>query len=251
MDANTIAAGIRQAIVTEEYVYGDRLPTVRELAERHGVSTPTASAAYAVLAAMGFVKTDKRHGTKVIAGPVTNAHLGHFPPPDLSAAEPWKPAVANQETTSATYLVEQKAAPAYMADWGIPAGARVVERHRVRSVNGIPVQHKLSVFPYEVAMRVPAGYTDAPPLLAPVGAPDVHPPKEVRYADWMGWDIANTECVITAEPLRPYAADALGVPQASPGFQIASTARDSSGAVLYVSVTTTQLHHRVTLNIIG
>lgn len=251
MDANTIAAAVRHAIITREYNHGDRLPTVRDLAERYGVSTPTASAAYAVLSAMGFVKTDKRHGTRVIAGPVTNAHLGTFNPPDLTAAEAWKPAADGEETTSDTYLVEQGPAPDYMAEWGIPEGERIVQRHRIRSVNGIPSQHKLSVFPYDVAARVPSGYTDAPPLLAPVGAPDVHPPKGTRYADWMGWDIATTDCVITAEPLRDYVASALQVPESSPGFQIASTTRASSGTVLYVTTTTTQLHHRVTLRING
>lgn len=47
--------------------------------------------------------------------------------------------------------------------WGITEAATVVERTRIRSVDGEPVQHKLTVMPYEIATKVPAGYEGTPP----------------------------------------------------------------------------------------
>ncbi|MFC9223180.1 GntR family transcriptional regulator [Streptomyces hygroscopicus] len=250
MNANTIAAAIRQGIATGEHPYGSRLPTVRELADQHGVSQQTASAAYAVLAALGLVRTDRRSGTTVTAGRSADAHLGTFAPPDLAAAVAWKP---NQggEASEETTLVRQLDAPEHMAAWGISAGTAVVERTRIRSVDGAPVQHKLTVLPYSVASRTPEGYEGIPPMLAPVGAEPVRPPRGVRMADWLGWDVSRTEAAITAEPMDQAAASALGVPEGAPGFRVVSIARNPQGDTIFATVTTAPLHHRVTLDIVG
>lgn len=47
---------------------GERLPTVRALAEESGVNTMTVSKAYQLLKAEGYLTTDRRSGT-VIAAP--------------------------------------------------------------------------------------------------------------------------------------------------------------------------------------
>lgn len=250
MDANGIAADIRQKIISGEYPHGSRLPTVREQVDRYGVSQQTAAAAYAALAALGLVRTDPRSGTRVSAGRQSDAHLGTFAPPDLTAAQAWKP-VAGGDASEETTLVRQLTAPAYMADWGIPEGATVVERTRIRSVDGVPVQHKLTIVPYEVAAKVPADYEGTPPMLAPAGEQAPKPPAGVRMADWLGWDVAHTESTITADPMSDAACEALGVTPGSPGFRIVGVTRDSAGAVVFVTVTTAQLHHRITLGITG
>lgn len=251
MSASSIAAEIRAGIAAGEYRHGTRLPSVRDLAETHGVSQQTAAAAYTMLATLGLVRTERGSGTTVAAGPAADAHLGTFNPPDLGVAQPWKPATEDAQVSEETTLVRQLAATPEMADWGIPAGTDVVERTRIRSLDGVPVQHKLTVLPYDVASHVPDGHQDVPPMLAPVGAPPLAPPRGVRMADWLGWDVATTDCAITAEPMSPAASEALGVIEGAPGFRILSVTRDSEGSTVYVTATTAPLHHRVTLEITG
>ncbi|MGI5341880.1 UTRA domain-containing protein [Streptomyces sp. CA-181903] len=147
----------------------------------------------------------------------------------MTAAQPWRPGT-DGEGSEETTLVRQLSAPESMAEWGIAAGTQVVERTRVRYVSGIPVQHKTTVLPYEVAARMPSGYEGVPPMLAPVGADAVSPPRGTRFADWLGWDVAGTECAITAEPMTAEACAALQMPEGSPGFRVVAVTRNSEGA---------------------
>ncbi|MEW1798160.1 GntR family transcriptional regulator, partial [Streptomyces niveus] len=249
VNSNGIAGEIRKQIAAGEYRYGARLPSVRDLAERYDVSQQTAAAAYSVLAALGMVRTERGSGTTVTAGRAADAHLGSFSPPDLSVATAWKP--MGGEATEETTLVRQLAAPKYMESWGIQEGEQIVERTRIRSVDGIPCQHKLTVLPYTIASRTPEGHEGAPPMLAPVGAGPLKPPHGVRVADWLGWDVSRTEAAITAEPMDAAASTALGMTEGTPGFRIVNVTRDSDGGTVYVTVTTAPLHHRITLDIIG
>lgn len=251
MNANGIAGHIRRGIAAGEYRYGTRLPSVRDLAEQHGVSQQTAAAAYATLAALGLVRTERGSGTTVTAGPSADAHLGTFTPPDLAAAVAWKPTAQTGQASEETTLVRQLPAPKAMSAWGIEEGSTVVERTRIRKVDGVPAQHKLSVMPYDIAARTPEGHQGVPPMLSPVGADPVRPPKGVRVADWLGWDVVGTSCAITAEPMDEAACAALGVPEGTPGFRVVGITRDSQGATVSVTVTTAPLHHRVTLDIVG
>lgn len=251
ISANELAARLREGIAAGEYPYGTRLPSVRDLAEEHGVSQQTASAAYTTLAALGLVNiAGGRGGTTVSAGQTANAHLGTFAPPDLAAATAWTPRSEDARATEETTLVRQVAASAEMSEWGIPEGTDVVERTRIRSLDDVPVQHKMTVIPYELAARVPEG-GDGPPMLAPVGAEPVKPPAGTRVSDWLGWDVARTESAITAEPMSPAASEALRMTAGAPGFRIVARALDSKGATVFVTITTAPLHHRVTLDIIG
>lgn len=250
MNANGIAAEIRNGIAAGQYRYGTRLPSVRELADRYDVSQQTVAAAYATLAALGLVRTERGSGTTVAAGPSAEAHLGTFTPPDLAVAAAWQPAEGGQASEETT-LVRQIQAPKHMEAWGIQEGSEVVERTRLRSIDGVPVQHKLTVIPYAYASRTPEGYDGVPPMLAPVGAPPIRPPHGVRVADWLGWNVAGTSCAITAEPVDAAAALALGVPEGTPGFRVVAVTKDAEGATVSVTVTTAPLHHRVTLNIVG
>lgn len=250
MNGNQIAAELRRKITAGEYTYGSRMPSVRDLAAEYGVSQQTAAAAYANLEATGMVRVGRGvQGTIVTAGPAADAHLGHFSPPDLAAADAaWKPAnggTASEETVS----VRQVTADALMAEWGIPEGTGVVERVRIRCVDDTPVQHKVTVVPLDVAGKRPEGYDGIPPMLAPVGAEPVKPPRGVRMADWLGWDLAHTQWSITVEPMTAGAADVLGVSEGVPAFRILAVARDSGGSTVYATATTVPLHHRITLDI--
>ncbi|MEF9908614.1 GntR family transcriptional regulator [Streptomyces flavovirens] len=247
--SNHIAAALRGRITSGEYAYGARMPNVRDLAEEYDTSQQTAAAAYAALEGMGMVRVGRgKQGTVVTAGPPADAHLGTFAPPDLTAASAWTPANGQQGTEETTGVMQQ-AATAEMTAWGIPEGSEVVVRTRLRVVNGTPVQHKITVMPHELAARRPAGFDGVPPMLSPVGAAPVKAPTGVRMADWLGWSIAGTECAITAEPMDPAAAAALGLPEDVPGFKVVGIARDEAGETVFVTVTTAPLHHRITLNI--
>ena len=248
MNANSIASEIREGISTGRYRHGTRLPAVRRLAEERGVSQQTVAAAYAQLAALGMVRTEQGSGTVVTAGLPADAHLGSFGPPDLSLPI-WKP-TAGGEASEATTLVRQLAAPAWMAEHGI-VDTDVVERTRIRRVDGVPVQHKLTIVPYALASYRPAGHEGVPPLLAPVGAERMAPPAGVRFADWIGWEVTRTDTVITAEPMDEAAAEALGLTEGTPGFRIVGVARDPRESTVFVTVNTTPLHHRLTLSIGG
>ncbi|MET8704356.1 GntR family transcriptional regulator [Kitasatospora sp. NPDC004723] len=248
MNATAIAAEIRDGISTGRYRHGTRLPAVRALAEEHGVSQQTIAAAYAQLAALGLVRTEPGSGTVVTAGRTAEAHLGSFGPPDLSIPI-WK-APSNSEAREATTLVRQLPAPPDMATWGI-ADTDIVERTRVRWVDDAPVQHKITIVPYELASRRPEGYEGVPPLLAPVGAARMAPPAGVRFADWLGWNVERTDTEISAEAMDQAAAAALGVAEGTPAFRIVSIARDPQGGTVFVTVTTTALHHKLTLSIAG
>lgn len=249
MDAHEIAAALRSAIAAGEYPHGSKLPTIRQTAERYGVSHQTAASAYSVLSVLGMVRTDRRSGTTVTAGRSADAHLGTFAPPDLAAAEAWKPTTAGTASEETT-LVRQTETSSVDSPWASTEGG-FVERTRVRSVDGAPVQHKLTVMPYAIASRKPEDHDGIPPMLAPVGATPVKPPQGVRVADWLGWNVARTECTITAEPMSPEACTALGMPEGAPGFRVLAVAYDPEGSAVFATITTAPLHHRVTLDIIG
>ena len=73
---------------------GERLPTVRALAEESGVNTMTVSKAYQLLKAEGYLTTDRRSGT-VIAAP------GGGPGP-TAAAVPVRAAAGRNEPHGAS-----------------------------------------------------------------------------------------------------------------------------------------------------
>ena len=62
-----VRAGVEAMIATGELGPGDRLPTVRALAEELGLAPNTVARAYRELEADGVVQTRGRHGTRVAA----------------------------------------------------------------------------------------------------------------------------------------------------------------------------------------
>ncbi len=56
---------IVQAVANGELADGDRLPTVRALAQEVGINTMTANKAYQLLKQEGYLMTDRRNGASI------------------------------------------------------------------------------------------------------------------------------------------------------------------------------------------
>jgi DNA-binding transcriptional MocR family regulator len=69
-----LAGGIRAAVAGGELAAGDRLPSVRELAELAGVNVNTVRAVYARLEVEGLVRSEHGRGTFVAGGLEAGAH---------------------------------------------------------------------------------------------------------------------------------------------------------------------------------
>jgi GntR family transcriptional regulator len=98
-----LAARIREAVQQGALGTGDRLPSVRELAEAAGVNVNTARAVYTRLESEGLVRSEHGRGTFVAAGPPRDetttrrelrrqiarleAALVRLPPPPLETEE--------------------------------------------------------------------------------------------------------------------------------------------------------------------
>jgi DNA-binding transcriptional regulator YhcF (GntR family) len=94
-----LADQIRAAVTESRLQHGDRLPSVRELAERAGVNVNTVRAVYARLEADGLVRSEHGRGTFVAGAPATSrrelreqitaleATLARLPPPPLAAGD--------------------------------------------------------------------------------------------------------------------------------------------------------------------
>ena len=63
---NEIVLGIAKGLLP----FGERLPTVRQLAEDLGINTMTVNKAYALLKQEGYIVIDRRHGAKVSASSI-------------------------------------------------------------------------------------------------------------------------------------------------------------------------------------
>jgi DNA-binding transcriptional regulator YhcF (GntR family) len=66
---NQIVVGIAEGKLRP----GEKLPTIRALAEESGINMMTVSKAYQILKQEGYIATDRRHGATVAAGKVVDA----------------------------------------------------------------------------------------------------------------------------------------------------------------------------------
>jgi DNA-binding transcriptional regulator YhcF (GntR family) len=117
-----LAARIRAAVRERKLGPGDRLPSVRDLAETAGVNVNTVRAVYARLESEGLVRSEQGRGT-FVAGPAPGddpatrrqlraqiaeleARLVRLPPPPLPAEEPGTPAPAGRAALLSTSDLE-------------------------------------------------------------------------------------------------------------------------------------------------
>lgn len=162
---------------------GDRLPTVRDLATRLGVSPTTVAAAYRTLGARGIVTGRGRQGTRISAGPALPARAAPSVPagardltdgnPDVRLLPPWRPALRRLVPETVTYGDAQADRPdllglareGYRAD-GIAADRIVVVPGALDGVERVLLAH---LRPGDrVAVEDP-GYARSFDLLAALG----------------------------------------------------------------------------------
>ena len=70
-----ISQQVRQQIVTHKIKPGDKLPTVRELADKLKVNFNTVARAYRILARTGLIVSHQRRGSYILDRPELDDHL--------------------------------------------------------------------------------------------------------------------------------------------------------------------------------
>lgn len=160
-----IAAELRAAIESGELQPGDRLPSLSEIRERHGVAQATATRVIDVLKAEGLVIARQGYGT-VVRG---FREIRRSSPARL-AHDRWSHGQsiqdADTEGRERTVGVETGEAPA--PEWsagplGIKPGTTVAYRNRTVVVDDRPVQLATSYLPTDVARGTAIMHTDAGP----------------------------------------------------------------------------------------
>lgn len=161
-----IAEAIRADITDRRLVEGDRLPTVRELADRFGVPTGTVARAIDLLRAEGIVVS--RHGRGLYVRSFSRIVRSS---PRRLARSHWGAGQAIQDADTGARLrvvhVEVGEVPAsadVAAALGVPQGAAVLARSRRFAVEDRVVQTATSYIPLDVVAAAPAiAYTGPGP----------------------------------------------------------------------------------------
>jgi DNA-binding GntR family transcriptional regulator len=146
-----IAAHYRRAITDGDLRPGDRLPTVREAAERFGVATATVTRAYKMLKAEGLTVPRERVGTVVAerSRVVTGAEK-------LSRMERTGKALTEGESTSDHWAgLRSCSDPDICRLLGIEPHDEIVIRRRVLRRDGQPVAVALSLISIRALADVP------------------------------------------------------------------------------------------------
>jgi GntR family transcriptional regulator len=161
-----VADQIRAYISEQRLAEGDRLPTIRELAERLSVPTGTVARAIDLLRADGVVVS--RHGNGLYVR--TFPRIVRSSPGRLSKRQ-WGAGLAIQDHDTGQRLrvvhvdVTEVPAPGHVAAaLSIPAGAAVLTRARKFAVENRVVQLATSYLPLEVVAAAPSvAYTGPGP----------------------------------------------------------------------------------------
>lgn len=155
--ATDIAAHYRRAITDGDLRPGDRMPTVRETAERFGVATATVSRAYAMLKAEGLTAPRARVGTVVADRPrvvVTGAER-------LERLNRTGKTTSEGETTSDHWAgLRSCADPEICRLLGVEPHAEIVIRRRVFRKDGRPTAVALSLIDMRALADVPELLTE-------------------------------------------------------------------------------------------
>lgn len=161
-----IANLIRADIEARHLVEGDRLPTVRELAQRHGVPTGTVAKAVDILRADGVIVA--KHGRGLYVR--TFRRILRSSPARLSRSW-WAEgkAIQDHDTNARLRVVDVSVEEVPASDdiaqaLHVPAGAAVLSRARRFAVDDRVVQTATSYLPLDVVAAAPAvAYTGPGP----------------------------------------------------------------------------------------
>jgi GntR family transcriptional regulator len=161
-----IADAIRADIAARRLVEGDRLPTVRTLAESYGAPTGTVARALDMLRAEGVIVS--RHGRGLYVRSFSRITRQS---PDRLAKRQWAAGKAIQDADTGGrprtvhVVVTEVPAPDTVAEaLGLRNGARVLCRARKFAVDERLVQQATSFIPLDVVAAAPAvAYTDPGP----------------------------------------------------------------------------------------
>ncbi|TXS34159.1 GntR family transcriptional regulator [Streptomyces sp. OR43] len=147
-----VVSALRKQIVGGELNDGDRIPSVRQLADQWSISQATAMKAVAALRADGLVESVTGVGTIVRTQSTLHRSAGDRFGRMLSTGKIYAPG-EYAKITSAGMAVP----PVWVADHlGIDEGAEAVRRHRVTHNEAGPVGISTSWFAPELGESVPA-----------------------------------------------------------------------------------------------
>ncbi len=222
-----IAQAIRADIEARRLVEGDRLPTVRELAARHGVPVGTVARALDLLRAEGLVVS--RHGRGLFVRAFSR--ILRSSPGRLSRRH-WGAGhdIQDHDTQGRLRVVHievtEVPAPEPVAETlGVPAGAAVLRRARKFAVEERIVQLATSYLPLDVVAAAPAiGYTGP-------GPGGIY----ARMADAGLAPEAFTETIVCRMP-SPAESTELDLPGGTPVVAITRHAFVSGGRCIEVNV---------------
>ncbi|MFJ2884290.1 GntR family transcriptional regulator [Streptomyces sp. NPDC087272] len=188
MTARTIADELRVQITDGTLRPGDTLPTSRELAERFGVTLKTVGSGVDILKGEGLVIGEQGGRRRVRANRPIVWNLTRFERGnrrDSAAGDDWSTAIrdAGREPEQQV-TVSTGEADSQIASWlQIPASAEIVQRVRLRTVDGQPYQLATSSFPMEIAAGTPLlgeGDVSMPGgILASIGHPQLRVRDEI------------------------------------------------------------------------
>ncbi|MFD0078903.1 GntR family transcriptional regulator [Streptomyces sp. NPDC127166] len=183
--AKSIADDLRAQIKSGALRPGDVLPTSRELAEHYGVTLKTVGSGIDLLKTEGLVIGEQGGRRRVRASRPIVWNLTRFERGkrrDSSAGDDWAAAIRDAGREPEQHVsVQLEQADAQMSAWlQVPIGSEVVQRVRLRTVDGQPYQLSTSSFPMQIAEGTPLlddGDISMPGgILAAIG----HPQLQVR-----------------------------------------------------------------------
>ncbi|MDX6738969.1 GntR family transcriptional regulator [Actinocorallia sp. A-T 12471] len=186
-----IADELREGIRSGTHPPGTRLPTLVELAARHGVSQIVARQAVAVLSAEGLVQTRRGGGTVVRARPtVRRIAMDRYRVETEPGDEPATSFTHDQRIDWSQYRLERRyrrvAADRELAAlFELPAGTALLRRRFVFFARDEPQQISVNYLPWDLVAGTPVADPAREPW--PGGTPAQlaylgHPPTRVEEA---------------------------------------------------------------------
>jgi GntR family transcriptional regulator len=182
-----VADELRDSILSGELPEGERLPSIREISQQHGVTTGTAARAINALRSEGLVET--RHGSGAYVRRFATIRRSS---PGRLAREHWAGGrqIQNHDTAGRPRTVDVEVGEVPAPDWvaealGVDLDEPVIYRSRRFLVEDRPVQLAISYLPLELVRGTSISYTDVGPggtyaRLAELGHEPVHFTEELR-----------------------------------------------------------------------